>query len=79
MLVRASAQDPLPEMRGRQVRWKCAHVQGRDAPCRELEGCFVLCMCAQGHGPPLLEMRGRQIRWKCAHLLGAKEREEMEG
>ncbi len=33
LLVRAGAKDPLLEMRGRQVRWKCAHTQGRNVPC----------------------------------------------
>ena len=32
LLVRAGAKDPLLEMRGRQVRWKCAHVQGGKCP-----------------------------------------------
>ena len=34
LLVRASTQDPLLEMRGRQIRWKCAHMQGRNVPQR---------------------------------------------
>ena len=35
--VRASAQDPLLEMRGRQIRWKCAHLLGAKER-EEMEG-----------------------------------------
>jgi hypothetical protein len=37
LLVRAGAQDPLLEMRGRQVRWKCAHLLGAKER-EEMEG-----------------------------------------
>ena len=50
--VRASAQDPPPEMRGRQVCWKCAHMQGRNVPWRAWEVGSCYARARKCTGPP---------------------------